>query len=127
MLSLLFLCKFAYQNTILWVSLKCKALDQLLKEFRFTLASKQLAVVSQTNLSRSSSTPSLKKSEEQLFEFLNSANPVTTTKGHTRNLSGPKTSTPRKTLPILSKASSVEKIPVGQISQEQKKDGDGMS
>ena len=51
-------------------------------------------------MSRSSSSSSIKKEEDMLFEFLNSNPPpgVSTIKGHTRNLSGPKTSTPRKPL-----------------------------
>jgi len=64
------------------------------------------------NMSRSSSSSSLKKEEDMLFEFLNSnPPPATAIKGHTRNLSGPKTSTPRR--PSATTAST---IPVSQTT-----------
>lgn len=77
----------------------------------------------QTNLARSSSSPSLNKKEDDLlFEFLNSNNPVTVKKGHVRNLSGPKTSTPRKTLPLSSNASSSRPVPSTQPAEQKQND-----
>lgn len=60
----------------------------------------------------SSSTPSLKKQDDMLFEFLNSSNPVPA-KGHIRSLSGPKTSTPRRPTDTSLKGSSKELPMVG--------------
>lgn len=48
-----------------------------------------------------------KKKDDHLFEFLNSNNPPATVKGHVRNSSGPKTSTPLKTKVIEEKTPTV--------------------
>jgi len=73
--------------------------------FKEVKPTKSINAVEQSNLMRSSSTPSLKKQDDMLFEFLNSNNPPPQ-KGHIRNLSGPKTSTPRRPSNLTNGASS---------------------
>lgn len=72
------------------------------------------------SMTRSSSSPSLKKEEDMLFEFLNS-NPnqiSSSVKGHVRNLSGgPKTSTPRK--PLITNTPPPTKTELASQQQQQ--------